>query len=361
LNASDSTYRCEFFGPDHLYRVSTQGGETLVDVVEGFAYQPLRTITGEGSHALGVEFVLGLLAEEERAVAKTGGSTVDLSRRLERMHITLDDVMAIPMRDARAARIEYRVRYGFEAQPRPLLGANHKLELSSGEKVLTTGLSLLPHTLSGAWNTCRWAGSCVKTCLEGAGQGGLSDMPNRARGWKTAMLAEMPLHFLRLLVHEVDGLIRMVPAKRADGWMVALRLNVFSDLRWELIAPWLISRATDGGVSVYDYTKGRGHRDEVLCSSLGYDLSFSVDERTSDEQARVMRRPVVVFACRVGQLPATWMGRPVVDGDVSDARFLDSPDAVVGLAYKRVTRRGAGAVSVQMADAVASGFVRSVA
>lgn len=280
---------------------------------------------------------------------------------LERRGITQEQVMAVSVNDARAVEISYRVAYGFKAQTRPLLGGNHKLELSNGDRVYTVGLSLLPHTLSEQWNTCRWAGNCIHTCLEGAGQGGLSGMPTRARGWKTAMLAERPLEFLRLLVDEVDRLIAMAARKAGEGWFVALRLNVFSDLRWEKIAGWLIRRASDGGVRVYDYTKGRGHRDLDECSALGYDLSFSVDERTPTRAIAGMRRPVVVFACRVGELPATYMGRVVVDGDRSDARFLDSPDAVVGLAYKRVTRRGAGAVSVQMAGAVASGFVRECA
>jgi len=282
----------------------------------------------------------------------------DLSRLLERAGITEEAVMAVPLKHARTVRLDYRVRYGFERQARPLLGGNHKLELSNGDKVYTVGLSLLPHTLSEQWNTCRWSGKCALTCLEGAGQGGLSDMPNRARGWKTALLAEEPLVFFRLLVAEVDALVRMAAGKRPEGWLVALRLNVFSDIRWELIVPWLIKRATDGGVRVYDYTKGRGHRDLDLCESLGYDLSFSVDERTPDRAIATMRRPVVVFACRVGQLPETYMGRPVVDGDRSDCRFLEPTDAIVGLSYKRVTRKGAGAISVQLADAVASGFVR---
>lgn len=286
---------------------------------------------------------------------------LDLGYRLEKAGITEEQVRAFSRKEALAVCAGYRGRAGFSAVPAPLLGQNHKLELSDGTKVFTKGLSLLPHTLSG-YNTCRWSGACALTCLEGAGQGGLSDMPTRARGWRTAMLAEAPAAFFRLLLDELEALSRKA-IRLGRRWKVACRLNVFSDLRWELIVPWLLALCRDGfgrgrraRVWMYDYTKGRGHRDVTLCDSLGYDLSFSVDERTPLATIPGLRRPVVVFACKKGHLPTTWMGMPVINGDETDARFLEPTNVVVGLSYKRVTRQGAGKLSDQLAEAARLGF-----
>ncbi len=42
-----------------------------------------------------------------------------------------------------------------------------------------------------------------------------------------------------------------------------------------------------------------------------------------------------MFRIRKGQpLPKTWQGREVIDGDLSDARFLDKAGVIVGLRPK---------------------------
>ena len=40
-----------------------------------------------------------------------------------------------------------------------------------------------------------------------------------------------------------------------------------------------------------------------------------------------------------GKLPETWNGRPVIDGDLSDLRFLDSRGVIVGLKAKGSARK----------------------
>ena len=43
---------------------------------------------------------------------------------------------------------------------------------------------------------------------------------------------------------------------------------------------------------------------------------------------------VNVAAVFRGQLPEWWEGRPVINGDQDDLRFLDSPASIVGLLQK---------------------------
>lgn len=111
-----------------------------------------------------------------------------------------------------------------------------------------------------------------------------------------------------------------------------VRLNVLSDLPWELIWPELFERL--GDVCFYDYTKVAGREPPP-----NYDLTFSysgTNWRLSESELAAGRRcAVVFFADRAGKrFPETWRGYRVVPGDDHDIRPLDPPGVVVGLNYK---------------------------
>jgi len=40
-----------------------------------------------------------------------------------------------------------------------------------------------------------------------------------------------------------------------------------------------------------------------------------------------------------GELPATWQGKTVVNGDESDLRFLDNSNVIVGLVQKGLAKK----------------------
>lgn len=275
----------------------------------------------------------------------------DLAKKLIGMNIELEDVMAVDLRTARAGMIGYRVAEGFKAGSVKLLTApdeNLKLTHSGVSRVAAFGLSLAPADLSGEWNTCRYAtAGCRSACLATSGNGRYG-ATQRGRVWKTRWLAERPLEFLRVLVDEIDRI--RVGAWDAAGWTVSFRFNVLSDLPWERIAPWLVERLVGRGIRLYDYTKWPTRR---RVGVVGYELCQSVCERDCATGISRMPHPVVVVDVKRGApLPTVWGGRPVVDGDVSDARFLDAPGSVVLLRYKNVS-------TTDRAAAVASGFVRS--
>jgi hypothetical protein len=129
-----------------------------------------------------------------------------------------------------------------------------------------------------------------------------------------------------LLAAEIDK------AFGKHGEQLRVRLNTFSDIRWEDIVPWLFTERPH--VHFYDYTKDWAHNPPA-----NYRLTLSVSERTSDAKATARARDgqnvAVVFTTRKGDpLPAEWHGIRVIDGDASDNRSDDPGGVVVGLRAK---------------------------
>jgi hypothetical protein len=130
---------------------------------------------------------------------------------------------------------------------------------------------------------------------------------------------------------------------------IGLRLNVITDIRWEAIAPTGLRLAIAMGVRPYDYT---AYRMTDRAPMAGYHLTRSAKETTTDADIIADLASgvnvAIPFAVRKGDpLPETFLGFPVIDGDLTDDRTLDPRGVVVGLRAKG--SRG---------KADASGFVR---
>jgi hypothetical protein len=279
----------------------------------------------------------------------------DLARHLASLNLSETAVMAVDLRTAKASMVPFRVTEGFQPLVTKLVTApdeNLKLTHSETDRVAAFGLSLAPADLSGTWNTCRYATKgCRAACLATAGNGRY-DQSQRGRVWKTKWFAAQPLNFLRVLVDELDNI--KVDTWTMAGWTVSFRFNVLSDLPWETIAPWIVARIGDRGIRAYDYSKWPTSK-RAGAAALGYVVCQSISERSSGRDIDEAPHPVVVVDVKRGHaLPACWRGRPVVDGDLSDARFLDPAGTVVLLRYKAVT-------TTDRAAAVASRFVRTAA
>jgi hypothetical protein len=136
-----------------------------------------------------------------------------------------------------------------------LLGGNMKTEKSSGEGVLTAGLSLAPHHTSGlhGFDVCpRASAECRQNCL-GTTAGGNKQYPDTAlsaKVFRTHFIAAHPEHAARLLDHEVGNHVKKAEKK---GYKAGVRLNVTSDIAWEHHAPDLMHRHPTA--QFYDYTK----------------------------------------------------------------------------------------------------------
>jgi hypothetical protein len=237
------------------------------------------------------------------------------------------------------------VEHGYASVP-PLLSppaSNVKMAKSATP---TYGLSLAPADMSGDWNTCTWSTPlCRNACvLVTAGKGTLPSV-RAARVLKTRFLGEHPQAFVTILHDELRR------AVLKHGAIVA-RLNVASDLRWERIAPSLLATP---GVGFYDYTKAPvGQRDGID----GYRLTYSVSERPASTTNALdaltnLANAAVVFD-RANDLPATWHGFPVVDGDLTDDRTQDPRGSVVGLRAKGSARGTVGTLDGFVKPSLAS-------
>ena len=256
-------------------------------------------------------------------------------------------VLASDQITARASRVVYagfrRARgYGGAA---PLLtppGAQPKLGKSL---VPTYGLTLVPERTPGLVagapvNMCPAASAgCAAACLNTAGKGGMSAV-QAARETRAAFLLAHPYDAGVLLAREISA------ASSAHG-VIRIRLNVVSDIRWERVVPSLFEMFAD--VEFYDYTAWSADKRDGRAGN--YSLTYSRKETSADADMSWLlhqgQTVAVVFDVRRGRaLPESWLGFPVVDGDLSDDRTLDPAGVVVGLRTKgRIAARESGAAS----------------
>jgi hypothetical protein len=178
-------------------------------------------------------------------------------------------------------------------------------------------------------NTCPNATpTCTAGCLNTAGKGELARV-QRGRAIKTHAWIVEPDACVTVLTAEIH--------RAVDLWgSIRQRLNVLSDAEWERILPDLFD-ATAGEVAFYDYTKIRDRYERFLAGELptNYHLTFSASERTSDADiADIVSRGGNVAVVFAKYVPATWLGLPVVNGDLSDDRVSDPRGVIVGLKAK---------------------------
>lgn len=198
-------------------------------------------------------------------------------------------------------------------------------KIRKGEKLgwKTFGLSLAPHTISGK-NLCPHASEgCALACLNTAGMGVFSNV-QKARLEKTKYLLENRAEFLAQLKKEIAN-----KKKRIQN--LAIRLNVLSDLPWHN----LIDMETTPEVSYYDYSPNISRMIQYLNGELpaNYHLTFSRKENNQAKCELVLSmggNVAVVF----DELPKTYLGYEVINGDDTDLRFLDKKGVVVGLKAK---------------------------
>lgn len=249
-----------------------------------------------------------------------------------------------------------------------LLTENYKIQkrIAGMDKTVVMGLSLMPHSLlqqvvasdkefaeykgdvaaltlpRGATLCAGSNAQCRAACLVYAGHNWMVFYNAKLKAAKTLALLSESVAFMRMLLEAC----RAVERSRAAHHFI--RLNVLSDIPWELVAPWIFEEV---GVDFYDYTKVPGRE-----TPGNYDLTFSFsgtnEAASRRELARNTRVAVVFLGMRerggewqairgAGKrlkaavpLPKTFWGAPVVDGDESDLRSLDPGGVIVGLRFK---------------------------
>lgn len=205
-----------------------------------------------------------------------------------------------------------------------LLTTNTKLAKSVPGYYIT-GLSLFPDKI-----LCPYATpACEAGCIVKSGHARVHPAVKQAylnrRKWYYSDIDT----FLQALHYEIGAEKRKAERK---GLKLAVRLNVYSDIKWEALG--IIERYPD--VQFYDYTKIPLFN---RVQAPNYHLTFSWSENIFGQMHAIsyletkQTSVAVVFASP--ELPDTFKGFPVIDGDESDARWLDPKGVVIGLKYKK--------------------------
>jgi hypothetical protein len=211
---------------------------------------------------------------------------------------------------------------------KPLLSSsNAKLEKGEAMGWMTLGLSLAPYTLSGR-NLCPHASAgCAAACLFTSGHGRFDGVKN-ARLERSKRFLTDRAAFLEQLKAEIK---KGEKTAKKKGMKLAVRLNVMSDLPWHN----LIDMGEFSEVQFYDYTPNPARMLQWANGELpsNYHLTFSRKE-DNDEAVALAVNAGVNVATVFDAVPTEYAGRPVVDGDLSDLRFLDPRGVIVGLKAK---------------------------
>ena len=208
-----------------------------------------------------------------------------------------------------------------------LSSSNAKLEKGNAYGWQTLGLSLAPYNLSGA-NLCPHASAgCAAACLYTSGHGRFDAVKN-ARLERTRRFLTDRAAFLEQLKIEIRKGERSAKRK---GLRLAVRLNVMSDLPWYN----LIDMGEFQAVQFYDYTPNPKRMLEWAKGELpeNYHLTFSRKEDNGEAVNLALAHGVNVAAV-FDALPKEYAGKRVIDGDLSDLRFLDPRGVIVGLKAK---------------------------
>lgn len=236
---------------------------------------------------------------------------------------------------------------------KPLLTKNNHKTIK-GEKfgIITYILYMSPFTAnSKGINVCSHASKgCAESCLVGSGMGGMYENVRNGRIRKTEYFLSDRTAFLTDLKNEIG---KLVAKHSKQGDKVVFRLNGTSDIRYEKFKIFEGKNIFEvyPDVQFYDYSKNYLRFTNDLPSN--YHLTFSRSETNNDKAMEILARGYNV-AMVFDNLPETYKGYKVINGDESDLRFKDEKNVIVGLKYKKIT--GTGGKEKNLA-AYASGFV----
>ena len=209
------------------------------------------------------------------------------------------------------------------------VGSNSKIKkVGTNEEYIIAGLSLMPSDYVKGVNVCAMSklAGCRETCLVWAGRGSFKPVID-ARTRKTVLYRDNKQGFMSMLRGDIYAFIEDCKRFKLKP---AIRLNVISDINFlEIIKEFPT-------VQFYDYSKVISRHKKTMPSN--YHLTFSYSE--ANKKYIDLFKPIwktnyniaVVFKGKT--LPKTFKGRKVINGDITDHRFLDIKGVVVGLLAK---------------------------
>lgn len=331
---------------------------------------PLLEACEAATHEVGADVVLDTVYEEDvptalPLAANVPGPALPIMPRKAHVATTLprlrpNDVMTMTVAEAHARIVGYFPTERGEMQVTRwqdpdlmvagFLRDNYKQQKSHPRRkaLIATGLPLAPNAIAfqrmgrergpsrrlpqGEQRLTLCAGSndfCRGSCLVYTGQHGADPYNLDIKVATTIALLEEPAAFMRILVEAIE---RFGAEQRQCRKTPCYRLNVLSDIPWELVYPELFTRFARS--QFYDYTKVAGR-----VTPDNYDLTFSysgTNWKGCQSELEAGRRVAVVFFARRGSdypLPQSFRGYRVIDGTTHDFRFTDPGRIIVGLRY----------------------------
>ena len=227
--------------------------------------------------------------------------------------------------------------YGIEY----LGSVNSSAKIIKNKKVgqMTYILYLSPAKLSG-YDVCpKSTPECRLGCLNTSGRNKMDEsytIHQRARKIRTRLFFENREYFMEWLIAELKSRFK---SAIKQGFGFSVRLNGTSDIVWENIK--LYGKTIFEyfpTVQFYDYTKISQRFKKELPSN--YHLTYSYTGRNLFECIGLLKRNenvAVIFNIEnEKELPKTWHGFKVLNGDLTDYRPADLKGCVIGLKWKKI-------------------------
>lgn len=169
---------------------------------------------------------------------------------------------------------------------------------------------------------------CFDKCIKKSGMAGVFKTVTQARQRKTDWFMGDREAFLAQLRKELHNFIKVC---KRDGLKPVVRLNVFSDIKWEM---FLDMAGEFSEIFFYDYTKNAARLHSDLPENYKLMFSYSAADRYQKHVDRALQTQVPMTVVFRGTFPTHFMGRKVIDGDVSDLDNVFSGEVIVGLRVK---------------------------
>jgi len=205
------------------------------------------------------------------------------------------------------------------------------LKIESLKKYWIKRLNLAPASISG-FNTCASASKgCREACLHEAGNPVFMPQKTLGRVNRTLLLFKDLARFKSMAAKEIRN--HEINCKK-HGLKPVIRLNTTSDIMFEKQKFNFMQDFPN--VQFYDYTKHFNRMIKYLRGELpkNYHLTFSRNEANDFQTTQVLKAGGNVAVVFRKELPKTYKGFKVINGDEHDLRFLDDKNVVVGLKDK---------------------------
>jgi hypothetical protein len=205
---------------------------------------------------------------------------------------------------------------------------------------MTYSLYLSPAKMSG-YEVCPMrTKECTALCLNESGMNRMNmrdEMINEGRIKKTKLFFEERDYFMNWIISEIT-----TAKNKAEklGYKFSVRLNNTSDISPEMFKLKIEGKEKNlmeifSDTMFYDYTKVPS-RHLLLNKYKNYDLTFSFSGENFTDCINMLDKNVRVAVVFKKNIPDTFWGRKVIDGDLFDARYHDKNDVIVGLKFKTV-------------------------